>query len=136
MLNFVGLRAVLLQQGKRKLHKVALLYDRDRLHFTLHGQNIEKDCQIAPGESFIKSKVSAASNVYNVEVRFSSGIFGSFSQWVIFDFNDRPVLVRMVNAELGTQFVQEKVKALREKLKFDRYVICCLSYMCNVLMFR
>lgn len=113
---------------------MALLYDRDRLHFTLHGASIEKDCQIAPGESFITSN-SATSNLYNVEVRFSSGIFGSFSQWVIFDFSERPVLVRMVNAELGTQFVQEKVKALREKLKFDRCVISCSSCI-YVLMFK
>ena len=51
------------------------------------------------------------------------GIFGSFSQWVVFDFGTRPVVVRKLNMELGTQFVQDKVKKLREKLDFDRLVI-------------
>lgn len=106
-------------QGKRELHKVALLYDQDRLHFTLHGRDIEKGCQIAPGECFTVNG-SGAAHKYNVEVRFNCGIFGSFSQLIVFDFNDRPVLGKRVNAELGTQFVQEKVKTLREKLKFDR----------------
>ena len=106
-------------QGSKILQKVALLYDRDRLHFAIKGNDLDKGCQIAQGESFLVQDTDR-SRRYHVEVSFTGGIFGSFTQWVIFDLGNRPVLVRKVNVELGTQFVQDKVRTLREKLHFDR----------------
>ena len=103
----------------KELQKVALLYNRDRLHFSLHGFDLDQGCQIAQGSAFLQP----GNDAYKVEVTFKGGIFGSFSQWVIFDFGPRPVLVRKVNVELGTSLAQDKVKRLREKLKFDRLII-------------
>jgi hypothetical protein len=114
---------VLLQKKDKLLEKVALLYDQDRLHFMLRGQDLDNNCQIAQGEAFLL-EVQDKLAVYRVEVSFTGGMFGSFSQWIVFDFGQRPVLVRKVNVELGTNFVQEKVKSLRDKLKFDRLVFC------------
>ena len=99
--------------------KVALLHNRDRLHFQLVGEGIEEACQIAPGNLFQKVDDEGAV-YYEVEVYFTGGMFGSFMQWVAFDFGKRPVLVQKLNVELGSSFVQEKVERLREKLKFDR----------------
>lgn len=101
------------------LERVALLHDRDRLHFVLRGADLDRTCQIAQGEAFVQRVKEKACN-YKVQVAFVGGMFGSFSQWVVFDFGQRPVLVRKVNVELGAAVVQEKVRSLREKLKFDR----------------
>ncbi len=57
-----------------------------------------------------------------MEVRFTGGMFGSFMQWVTFDFGSRPVLVRKLNVELGIQIMQEKVQQLRKQLHFFRCV--------------
>lgn len=105
----------------KRLEKVALLHNKDRLHFSLVADDQDAYCQVASGESFQESELLTPPS-YRVEVRFNGGMFGSFSQWVVFDFGMRPVLVHKINVELGTVFVQEKVKKLREKLKFDRLV--------------
>ena len=49
-------------------------------------------------------------------------MFGSFMQWITFDFGSRPVLVRKLNVELGVQIVQEKVQQLRKQLDFFRCI--------------
>ena len=64
--------------------------------------------------------------VYELKVKFKAGMFGSFSQWVVFDFGFQPVLVCKVNVEVGTKFIQDKVKKLRQQLQFDRYKDKCL----------
>ena len=97
-----------------------MLYNRDRLHFSLLGEDLESLCQIAPGESFSATD-DDGNAVYHVTVQFVGGMFGSFMQWVAFDFGTRPVLVKKLNVKLGVQIVQEKVKELRQKLTFDRY---------------
>ncbi len=102
------------------LQKVALLQNQDRLHFCLVGvEDIGRACQIAPGDAFVSASTGTY-KTYRVEVKFIGGIFGSFMQWVVFDLGTRPVLVRKLNMELGTQFVQTKVKTLRQQLAYDR----------------
>ena len=58
---------------------------------------------------------------YKVTVTFNASMFGSFNQWVIFDFGHEPVMMRKLSVEVGTVRMHEKVKTLREKLKFDRW---------------
>lgn len=96
------------------MKKVALLYHESRLHFTLDGiQN--RGTQISSGEDF-----KAGDQVYNVAVRFRGGLFGSFKQWVVFDFGQRPVLVQKLSVDLGLREIQQKVKDLRKNLHLDR----------------
>jgi len=114
-------------QKDKVLGKVALLHDRDRLHFVLRAPDLDRACQIAQGEAFAQRVGEKGSN-YKVQVAFVGGMFGSFSQWVVFDFGQRPVLVRKVNVELGAAVVQDKVRSLREKLKFDRYVTLMITF--------
>lgn len=109
---------------------MALLFNKDRLHFSLVGEQIERErtYQIAPGDSFATDDLSGIPT-YSVHVQFVGGVFGSFMQWVVFDFGTKPVLVRKLGVELGTQFVQDKVKTLRQKLTFDRSELIYTIYV-------
>ncbi|KAK7471580.1 hypothetical protein BaRGS_00035778, partial [Batillaria attramentaria] len=104
---------------QRTLEKVALLHHSARLHFHLQCADGSKQ-QIASGEQF--EDVDARGHpCYTVNVQFSGGMFGSFSQWVAFDFGTKPVLLRKLNVELGHETVHEKVRDLRQMLSFDRW---------------
>ncbi|XP_076459401.1 3'-5' exoribonuclease HELZ2-like isoform X2 [Babylonia areolata] len=106
-------------QTQLSLQKVALLHHSARLHFFLQSTDGSKH-QIASGEQF--EDVDEQGNpCYRVSVHFTGGMFGSFSQWVVFDFGTKPVLLRKLNVELGHEAVHEKVKDLRQKLAFDRW---------------
>lgn len=52
----------------------------------------------AKGERF-RARASPAK--FQVEVRVQSTSFGSFEQWVVFDFGRRPVLLRKLGLQLG-----------------------------------
>ena len=99
--------------------KTALLLDKDRLHFTIQMED-GKNHQIAQGEMF-EDVDSKGNDCYRVTVQFTGRMFGSFSQWVIFDFGTLPVLVRKLSVEVGNQDVHNVVKCLRQKLSFDRW---------------
>ncbi|KAL3877847.1 hypothetical protein ACJMK2_035491 [Sinanodonta woodiana] len=101
--------------------RAALLYNRDRLHFSLRSPSTtEKSCQIAPGEVF-EDVDDSGMPCYRVTVQFTGGMYGSFQQWVIFDFDTEPVVCRKLTVEVGTQSSHEKVRHLRETLTFDRW---------------
>ncbi|XP_033763482.1 LOW QUALITY PROTEIN: helicase with zinc finger domain 2-like [Pecten maximus] len=101
------------------LQKLALLYNKDRLHFSLLGKGLAGHCQIAQGSSC--EEIDQGSPCYKVQVKFTAAMFGSFSQWVIFDFGMEPVLVRKISVEVGTMHMHEKIRSLRQQLKFDRW---------------
>ena len=69
-----------------------------------------------------------------MEVRFTGGMFGSFMQWITFDFGSRPVLVRKLNVELGVQIVQDKVQQLRKQLDFFRCVFMYVGLKLEISM--
>lgn len=96
------------------------MHNKDRLHFTLSGKGLAMLCQIAQGSSC--EDVGAGDGChYKVQVKFTAAMFGSFSQWVIFDFGLEPVLVRKLSVEVGTIRMHEKVRNLRQMLQFDRW---------------
>ncbi|KAH9515064.1 hypothetical protein Btru_019075, partial [Bulinus truncatus] len=104
---------------EKQLQKVALLHNRNRLHFSLLGST-DQQSQVATGDSFLATDEMGRA-CYVVHVHFTASMFGSFSQWVIFDFDSRPVLVRKLAVEIGASLQQEKVRELRENLAFDRW---------------
>ena len=65
-------------------------------------------------------RINAMETVYRVKLQFSGGLFGHFTQLIVFDFGQRPLVARKVVAELGDVDVQEKVQVLRDKLTFNR----------------
>ncbi|XP_025107228.1 helicase with zinc finger domain 2-like isoform X5 [Pomacea canaliculata] len=101
------------------LTRVALLHNHARLHFVLQCTDGSKQ-QLAAGELF-EDVDSKGNPCYRVTVHFSGGMFGSFSQWVVFDFGSRPVLLRKLNVELGLEEIHDKVRDLRKQLAFDRW---------------
>ncbi|XP_041364208.1 uncharacterized protein LOC121379626 [Gigantopelta aegis] len=98
------------------LVKTALLLDKDRLHFTIQMED-GRNHQIAQGDDF----EDVGNDCYRVIIQFTGRMFGSFSQWVIFDFGTYPVLVRKLSVEVGNHDVHNVVKSLRQKLSFDRW---------------
>ena len=99
---------------------MALLYNKDRLHFSLLGPDQDLPNQIAPGSQFEDVDIKGKP-IYRVHVQFTGTMFGSFSQWVIFDFGTMPVLVKKLSVEVGSKNTHDKVRSLREKLQFDRW---------------
>ncbi|KAK3594867.1 hypothetical protein CHS0354_005940 [Potamilus streckersoni] len=112
---------VFILRSQLPMLRAALLYNRDRLHFSLRSPStVEKSCQIAPGEVF-EDVDDSGMPCYRVTVQFTGGMYGSFQQWVIFDFDTEPVVCRKLTVEVGTQSSHEKVRRLRETLTFDRW---------------
>jgi len=116
-------------QVELKLEKVSLLFENSRHHFYLSHPQLSAQCQLADGATFITKSSrcgKTTSTKYNVEVHFTGGMFGLFRQWLIFDFGDRPVLILTV--ELGQAECRSRVRSLREKLEFDRYLLYLASF--------
>jgi len=107
------------------LTQVALVYDEHRLHFSLatsadnKTQLLPSNTQLLPGNAAVL-RSTAVETVYQVQLVFSGGLFGHFTQMIVFDFGKRPLLARKVVAELGDLKMQERVQVLRDKLTFNR----------------
>jgi len=115
-----------------KLVQIALVYDEHRLHFSLttgtnqktpslpgNAQSLPSNTQLLPGnEAVLRS--SATQTGYQVQLRFTGGSFGHFTQMIVFDFGRRPLLARKVVAELGDQKIRDRVQGLRDRLTFNR----------------
>ena len=101
---------------------MALVYDEHRLHFSLADNktpSLPSNTQLLPGNMAVHHS-TAMETVYQVHVQFTGGLFGHFSQLIVFDFGERPLLARKVVAELGDLEMQERVQVLRDKLTFNR----------------
>ncbi|XP_064420251.1 3'-5' exoribonuclease HELZ2 [Latimeria chalumnae] len=90
--------------SKETLEHVALLKREVGATFTLVGEALPKDCTHSEGKKFKKTKAAT-----QVGVSFQSFNFGSYEQWVVFDFGTRPVLVRKLRVQVGGEEVQPQV---------------------------
>ena len=75
------------------LHKVALLYKENRLHFAIlrrssNSVTLEGGKQVDEGIYFATPDSDVGHVCYTVVVRFCGGLFGSFFQSVIFGFRE------------------------------------------------
>jgi len=105
-------------QSTQVLLKVALLYDEHRHHFVINN-DANTNCQLVEGTS-LRSTRATSTNEYYVQVDFTGGLFGVFTQTVVFDFGCRPVLARKLKVELGHKTDLDAVSGLCKKLQFDR----------------
>ena len=94
--------------------KVALLNDEYRHHFVIESR-ANPNCQLID-----RITRETSGNEYCVKVNFNGGLFGVFTQTVVFDFNSRPVIIRKLKVELGDRASLAKVVDLYNKLHFDR----------------
>lgn len=95
---------------------VALLKDYDRAHFCLSGRNVGGSAQIAEGKQFVSE---SKRDMYEVSVLFKGNMFGTFSQWVVFDFGSRPVIVQKLTVHAGPSHVHERMQEVQQKLGFE-----------------
>ncbi|XP_064619080.1 3'-5' exoribonuclease HELZ2-like [Lineus longissimus] len=109
---------VVAKNGKA-LNRVALLNNKDRLHFELAAENVR--CQIRRGEDLEVESHKEGCRKYEIKVHFRSDMFGSFHQKVVFDFGSQPVLYKDIIVDVGNKGSHDKVQDLREQLKFDRW---------------
>ncbi|KAL8163581.1 UNVERIFIED_CONTAM: hypothetical protein K2H54_030699 [Gekko kuhli] len=89
----------------RMLYRVALLYDAHRPHFSITtisagdsttqvSQDVPDNCQEWIGRKMTQNGIDHS--VYKISIAFSTEIFGTFRQTVVFDFGTEPVLMQRV----------------------------------------
>nr|XP_054758115.1 helicase with zinc finger domain 2-like [Lytechinus pictus] len=104
------------QSVRKSLRRVGLLYDEHRLHFHLSQPDDENRPQVCPGG--LISEVGGTS--YKIKIEFHTHILGLFHQWVVFDFGEKPVLLRKLSIHVGSSNELEKFakqQQTREKIK-------------------
>lgn len=77
---------------------VALLKQEPGATFSLVAHSLPPDQLYAQGKHF---RVSSSPAQFQVGVRVQAASFGSFEQWVVFDFGRRPVLLQKLKLQLG-----------------------------------
>lgn len=99
-------------QPARMLHRIALLYDANRPHFSITAvsagdastqvpqQVCEGGCQEWTGVGQLQNGMDHC--LYTVEVAFRTEIFGTFRQTVVFDFGSEPVLMQRVMVDAAS----------------------------------
>ncbi|XP_055015696.1 probable helicase with zinc finger domain, partial [Boleophthalmus pectinirostris] len=112
----------LLCKPARKLHRIALLYDAHRPHFSITGVSAGEQLQsVAPGCQEWTPGEDASDNgldhcVYKVAVGFTTEIFGTFRQTVVFDFGSEPVLMQRIMVDAASIEDLEHLMAARQQL--------------------
>ncbi|XP_041838677.1 probable helicase with zinc finger domain [Melanotaenia boesemani] len=115
----------LLCKPARKLYRIALLYDAHRPHFFITGvsagerlQAVPKGCQEwTPGEETAVAADNGLDHcVYKVAVGFSTEIFGTFRQTIVFDFGSEPVLMQRIMVDAASIEDLEHLMAARQQL--------------------
>uniref|UniRef100_A0A3B5M8I6 C3H1-type domain-containing protein n=1 Tax=Xiphophorus couchianus TaxID=32473 RepID=A0A3B5M8I6_9TELE len=114
----------LLCKPARKLFRIALLYDAHRPHFFITGvsagdrlQSVPKGCQEwTPGDDSAAANNGLDHCVYKVAVGFSTEIFGTFRQTIVFDFGSEPVLMQRIMVDAASIEDLEHLLAARQQL--------------------
>ncbi|KAJ8977192.1 hypothetical protein NQ317_018075 [Molorchus minor] len=105
---------------KRPLKAVALLQDTHRNHFMVENIMI-KNCKIdlKNNQEWISSLLYQESMVpveYRINVVFTTGIFGTFRQSVVFDFSSEPVLVKHLCVDVVPDTDLDKINEIRKEM--------------------
>uniref|UniRef100_A0A674MH22 Helicase with zinc finger n=1 Tax=Takifugu rubripes TaxID=31033 RepID=A0A674MH22_TAKRU len=112
----------LLCKPAKKLYRIALLYDAHRPHFSISGvsagdglQTLPRGCQEwTPGEETAYNGLDHCA--YKVVVGFSTEIFGTFRQTVVFDFGSEPVLMQRIMVDAASIEDLEHLMTARQQL--------------------
>ncbi|CAG06126.1 unnamed protein product, partial [Tetraodon nigroviridis] len=115
----------LLCKPAKKLYRIALLYDAHRPHFFISGvstgdglQTLPRGCQewTAGEETALSADNGLDHCVYKVVVGFSTEIFGTFRQTVVFDFGSEPVLMQRIMVDAASIEDLEHLMTARQQL--------------------
>ncbi|XP_043941030.1 probable helicase with zinc finger domain [Protopterus annectens] len=107
------------------LHRVALLYDAHRPHFSITAvsvgesktqmkQDVPENCQEWIGSSMAQNGLDHS--IFNVSVDFVTEIFGTFRQTVVFDFGIEPVLMQRIMVDAASVEDLEHLMQARQQL--------------------
>uniref|UniRef100_A0A672S7Y2 Probable helicase with zinc finger domain n=1 Tax=Sinocyclocheilus grahami TaxID=75366 RepID=A0A672S7Y2_SINGR len=110
----------------RTLHRIALLYDANRPHFSITvvsagdastqvpQEVCEGGCQEWSAAGLVQNGMDHC--LYTVVVSFSTEIFGTFRQTVVFDFGSEPVLMQRVMVDAASIEDLEHLMQARQQL--------------------
>ncbi|KAI1896747.1 hypothetical protein AGOR_G00098000 [Albula goreensis] len=115
----------LLCKPARTLYRIALLYDAHRPHFAITAvsagdsatqllQEVAEGCQEWTGDGLAQNGMDHC--LYKVAVGFSTEIFGTFRQTIVFDFGSEPVLMQRVMVDAASIEDLEHLKQARQQL--------------------
>ncbi|XP_062874530.1 probable helicase with zinc finger domain isoform X2 [Trichomycterus rosablanca] len=130
----------------RTLHRIALLYDANRPHFSVMGvcagdastlvpqQVCEGGCQEWSGVGLLQNGMDHC--LYTVEVAFRTEIFGTFRQTVVFDFGSEPVLMQRVMVDAASiedleHLMQARQQLLMTAKRWDSYCKTIVDFVPN-----
>ncbi|CAL8256544.1 unnamed protein product [Arctogadus glacialis] len=82
---------------ERRLEHVALLKNQPGASFSLNAITSESVCSYSLGKRFQNTD----SQTYNITVFFASAVPGLYEQWLVLDFDMRPVLLRVLKVTVG-----------------------------------
>lgn len=109
---------------QRYLSHVALLKNEPGGTFSLGQRTHDVACTYSVGSTFVKSGLR-----YEVTVTFTSSLPGLYEQWLVFDFDMRPVLLQKLKVRVGGQSLskpegaQETVAPVLERWHKENRVI-------------
>ncbi|XP_061684668.1 probable helicase with zinc finger domain isoform X2 [Syngnathoides biaculeatus] len=114
----------LLCKPPRMLNRIALLYDAHRPHFSITGVSAGEQLQtVSTGsqEWTLRKETAVADNgidhcLYKVTVDFTTEIFGTFRQTIVFDFGSEPVLMQRIMVDAASIEDIEHLMAARQQL--------------------
>ncbi|XP_076125053.1 3'-5' exoribonuclease HELZ2-like isoform X4 [Alosa pseudoharengus] len=86
---------------ERLLSHVALLKNEPGAIFNLGDSSHNMACTYSVGNAFVKSGLC-----YEVTVTFTSSLSGLFEQWLVFDFDIRPVLLQKLKVRVGQSLLE------------------------------
>ncbi|XP_044130263.1 probable helicase with zinc finger domain, partial [Bufo gargarizans] len=109
----------------RTLQRVALLYDAHRPHFSIVAisagdgnsqvpQEVPESCQEWVGEKMSQNGMDHC--LYKVVITFTTEIFGTFRQTVVFDFGVEPVLMQRIMVDAASTEDLEYLMHARQQL--------------------
>uniref|UniRef100_H3ARD5 Probable helicase with zinc finger domain n=1 Tax=Latimeria chalumnae TaxID=7897 RepID=H3ARD5_LATCH len=107
------------------LYRVALLYDAHRPHFAISAvsvgdsttqvlQEVPENCQEWIGGKMMQNGIDYC--IYKVTIVFSTEIFGTFRQTVVFDFGLEPVLMQRIMVDAASIEDLEHLMQARQQL--------------------
>ncbi|XP_072098762.1 probable helicase with zinc finger domain isoform X1 [Mobula birostris] len=110
----------------RLLNRIALLYDAHRPHFSIMTvsvgdlntqvvQEVPENCQEWLGGGKMAQN-GMDHCIYRVSVQFSTEIFGTFRQTVVFDFGSEPVLMQRIMVDAASIEDLEHLMQARQQL--------------------
>ena len=84
------------------------------------------DPQTASGEEVCTDEDVGS---YEVDVTFSTEVFGTFEQWVIFDFGTRPTMLKKLRMDICSKQLEKEVAKIQKRTpKFSTHNSTIIPY--------